>query len=185
MFLRISRGGGNFCKGPRTLSRGRTLSPGGRFRNFCQSLYSPFAICFYAAIRRLQRIFGSSSNPSQRSKTVSFPWVRPRHYMTALAIVMVVSILLLLRQHKEVVASKIHPIHLNAQSQTSLQPASFLPMAEQDNFLGPSKIPSSAKTDRTKGSQIHCLNTLRTSRNSVNLRLLPQAESHFQWKLSS
>ncbi|MCJ1470359.1 hypothetical protein MMC07_009004 [Pseudocyphellaria aurata] len=48
----------------------------------------------------------------QYSKAASFPWIRPRYYLTALGIIMVLTALLLLRQHKYALAVKLHAIQL-------------------------------------------------------------------------
>ncbi len=46
------------------------------------------------------------------SKVASFPWVRPRYYLTALGTIVIISILLFLQQHKEALAVKLHAVKL-------------------------------------------------------------------------
>lgn len=48
----------------------------------------------------------------QYSKAASFPWIRPRYYLTALGIIVLLTALLLLRQHKSALAVKLHALQL-------------------------------------------------------------------------
>lgn len=68
----------------------------------------------------------------QYSKAASFPWIRPRYYFTALGIVVVLTILLLLRQHKEALAVKLEKLIPSA------QPSQLVPAVQTAQ---PSKIP--------------------------------------------
>lgn len=70
------------------------------------------------------------------SKAASFPWVRPRYYFTALSIAVVLSILLLLQQHKEASSVKLHAIRLE-KLVPSAQPSQPEP---PDQTAQPSKI---------------------------------------------
>lgn len=62
----------------------------------------------------------------QYSKAASFPWVRPRYYFTALGIAVVLTVLLLLRQHQEALKIKLHEIQLENLI-PSVQPSKVVP----------------------------------------------------------
>lgn len=71
----------------------------------------------------------------QYSKAASFPWVRPRYYFTALGIIVVLSILLLARQHKEALKIKLHEIQLEKliPSAQPSQPEPAVPIPQSGN----------------------------------------------------
>ena len=64
---------------------------------------------------------------TQNSKIASCVWVRrPRYYFIALGVIVVLSILLLLRQHKQVLAVRLHAIQLEKLI-PSVQPSQPVP----------------------------------------------------------
>lgn len=48
------------------------------------------------------------------SKAATFPWVRPRYYLTSIGVLVVLSVLLFLRQHKEALAVRLHSMQVDS-----------------------------------------------------------------------
>lgn len=98
----------------------------------------------------------------QYSKAASFPWIRPRYYITALGIAVVLTILLLLRQHKEALAVKLEkliPLAQPSQLVPAVQTAQPSKIPEPSNHSSPAvyKNPSAKSWVKPEGTKIIAL----------------------------
>ena len=73
----------------------------------------------------------------QYLKAASFLGVRPRYYIIAIAIALIISISLLLRQHKELLPVKLLSIYPISPAKASSQPKPYIQTAQQDKPPSP------------------------------------------------